>query len=69
MFGIQWVMTSSVVDLLFGWRNWFGKHLLTHKYRYKYWYDMGMGMGIGTKIQQFLKNLGYDTSRIWKLIN
>ena len=44
MFGIQWVMPSSVVDLLFDWRNWFGKHLLMHKYRYRYWYDMGMGM-------------------------
>ena len=44
MFGIQWVMPSSVADLLFGWRNWFGKHLLMHKNRYRYWYDMGMGM-------------------------
>ena len=26
MFHIQWVMPWSVMDLLFGWRNWFGKH-------------------------------------------
>ena len=71
MFGIQWVMPSSVADLLFGWGNWFGKQLLMHKYRDRYWYnmDMDMRMGMGTKIQHFLKNLGYDTSRIWKLIN
>jgi hypothetical protein len=25
-FGIQWVMAGRVVNLLFGWRNWFGKH-------------------------------------------
>jgi hypothetical protein len=25
-FGIQWVPPSRVMDLLFGWRNWFGKH-------------------------------------------
>lgn len=24
--GIHWVMPRSVVDLLFSWRNWFGKH-------------------------------------------
>jgi hypothetical protein len=24
--GIQWVLAGRVVDLLFGWRNWFGKH-------------------------------------------
>ena len=26
MFGIQWVFPRRVVDLLFSWRNWFGKH-------------------------------------------
>ena len=25
-FGIHWVISQHVVDLLFGWRNWFGKH-------------------------------------------
>lgn len=25
-FGIQWVLAGWVRDLLFGWRNWFGKH-------------------------------------------
>ena len=25
-FGIQWVLARRVVDLLFRWRNWFGKH-------------------------------------------
>jgi hypothetical protein len=25
-FHIHWVMQWRVVDLLFGWRNWFGKH-------------------------------------------
>ena len=53
MFGIQWVMPSTVADLLFSWKNWFGKHLLMHKYKYRYWYDMGMVMG--TKIQHFEK--------------
>ena len=26
MFGVHWVILKSVVDLLSGWRNWFGKH-------------------------------------------
>ena len=26
MFHVQWVMPRSVMDLLFGWCNWFGKH-------------------------------------------
>jgi hypothetical protein len=25
-FGVQWVLPGRVLDLLFGWRNWFGKH-------------------------------------------
>jgi hypothetical protein len=25
-FGIQWAISGKVMDLLFGWRNWFGKH-------------------------------------------
>jgi hypothetical protein len=25
-FGIQWVVLRTVIDLLFGWWNWFGKH-------------------------------------------
>ena len=25
-FGIQWVILGRVMDLLFGWYNWFGKH-------------------------------------------
>ena len=25
-FGIQWVLPGRVVDLLFGWHNWFRKH-------------------------------------------
>jgi hypothetical protein len=25
-FHMQWVLPRSVVDLLFGWRNWFGRH-------------------------------------------
>ena len=24
-FGVLWVMPEKIVDLLFGWRNWFGK--------------------------------------------
>ena len=24
--GMMWVMPSNVADLLFGWRNWLGKH-------------------------------------------
>lgn len=28
MFGTHWVLSSMVADLLFGWRNWFGKHWL-----------------------------------------
>ena len=28
MFEVQWVMPLNVADLLFGWRNWFGKHYL-----------------------------------------
>ena len=26
MFGIDWVMLGSVVDLLFCWQHWLGKH-------------------------------------------
>ncbi len=26
-FGIQWVLAEKVVDSLFRWRNWFGKHM------------------------------------------
>ena len=26
MFGIQWVMSKIVTSLIFGWRNWLGKH-------------------------------------------
>ena len=26
MFGIQWVLSDKVAFLLFGWRNWLGKH-------------------------------------------
>ena len=26
MIGVQWVIWRSVVDLLLGWRNWFGKY-------------------------------------------
>ena len=26
IFGINWVMSGTVVALLFCWRNWFGKH-------------------------------------------
>ena len=25
-FGIQWVLLAKILDLLFGWYNWFGKH-------------------------------------------
>uniref|UniRef100_A0A2N9EWI3 Reverse transcriptase zinc-binding domain-containing protein n=1 Tax=Fagus sylvatica TaxID=28930 RepID=A0A2N9EWI3_FAGSY len=25
-FGIHWVIPAKVIDLLFGWHNWFGKH-------------------------------------------
>ena len=25
-FGIQWILSAQVMDLLFAWRNWFGKH-------------------------------------------
>jgi hypothetical protein len=25
-FGVQWVLSGRVVDLLFGWQNWFCKH-------------------------------------------
>uniref|UniRef100_A0A2N9GKS0 Rhodanese domain-containing protein n=1 Tax=Fagus sylvatica TaxID=28930 RepID=A0A2N9GKS0_FAGSY len=25
MFGIQWVLPATVLDMLFGWHNWFGK--------------------------------------------
>jgi hypothetical protein len=25
-FGVAWVLPGSVVELLFGWRNWFGNH-------------------------------------------
>ena len=25
-FHVQWVLPRSVLDLLFGWRNWFGRH-------------------------------------------
>ena len=25
-FHIQWVLPRSVLDVLFGWRNWFGRH-------------------------------------------
>lgn len=25
-FGIQWVLPRRIIDLLFGWRNWLGKH-------------------------------------------
>lgn len=28
MFGTRWVLSSMVADLLFSWRNWFGKHWL-----------------------------------------
>ena len=27
-FGIQWVLPRHVADLLFGWRNWFGRQNL-----------------------------------------
>ena len=27
-FGISWVLLGSVKDVLFGWRNWFGKYSL-----------------------------------------
>ena len=27
IFGVQWVLLRSVVDLLSNWRNWFGKKL------------------------------------------
>ena len=26
MFGIQWMMPKTIAALLFGWRNWLGKH-------------------------------------------
>ena len=26
LFGVEWVMPRGVLDLLAGWRNWFGKH-------------------------------------------
>ena len=26
IFGIHWVLPDKVASLLFGWRNWFGKH-------------------------------------------
>ena len=25
-FGAQWVLSANVMDLLFAWRNWYGKH-------------------------------------------
>jgi hypothetical protein len=25
-FGIHWVLPAKILDLLFGWYNWFGKH-------------------------------------------
>ena len=27
-FGMQWVLPAKILDLLFGWYNWFGKHSL-----------------------------------------
>ena len=26
MFGVQWVMSDTIVSLLFAWRNWLGTH-------------------------------------------
>lgn len=26
VFGIHWVFSKTIVGLLFGWKNWFGKH-------------------------------------------
>jgi hypothetical protein len=30
MFGIQWVLPVKVIELLFGWFNWFEKHFIRH---------------------------------------
>jgi hypothetical protein len=45
LFGVHWVMSQMVADLLAGWRNWFGKrssvvlHLALLYLMWMLWWD------------------------------
>jgi hypothetical protein len=75
-FGIQWVLPQRVVDLLFEWRNWFGKHqssvwnLVPLCLMWSVWRERNartfedMSRSADQLLEIFV-NFLYDWSRIW----
>ena len=77
-FGIHWVTPRSVVDLLLGWRNWFGKHhssiwnLVPSYLMWSVWRERNARTFENTcrsadQLQEIFVNSLYDWSRVWGL--
>uniref|UniRef100_A0A2N9I206 Reverse transcriptase zinc-binding domain-containing protein n=1 Tax=Fagus sylvatica TaxID=28930 RepID=A0A2N9I206_FAGSY len=75
-FGIHWVIPRSVVDLLLGWRNWFGKHqssiwnLVPSCLMWSVWRERNARTFENTcrsadQLQELFVNSLYDWSRVW----
>lgn len=75
-FGIRWVLSGSVMDLLFGWRNWFGKqssdvwNLVLLCVMWTIWRERNRRIfkdveSPGSQILGLFIGLLFDWSRVW----
>ncbi len=75
-FGVLWVLPEKVVDLLFGWRNWFGKHssevwnLVPLCLIWTVWHERNKHTfedteHSGTKLLELFYGILFDCSRAW----
>jgi hypothetical protein len=76
MSGIQWVLPTKVLDLLFGWYNWFGRHSsdiwnlvplylmwsLWQERNHRIFEDLEKSLNY---LQEQFSGLLYDCSRSW----
>jgi hypothetical protein len=77
-FGIHWVIPATVIDLLFGWHNWFGKQYsgfwnlvplclmwsLWQERNHRIFEDLEKSL---THLKEQFLGLLYDCSRTWGL--
>ena len=79
-FGIRWVFPEKVIDLLFGWRNWVGKHssdiwnLVPLRLMFKLWRERNhctfeeTESSVTQLTALFIRSL-LDWSRVWGFTN
>jgi hypothetical protein len=75
-FGIHWVILERVVDLLFGWRKWFGKNfsavwnLVPLCLMWTIWQERNRRIfedlkRSGNQLLEYFSGLLFDWSRVW----